>query len=101
MHLFNAFKVVILDAIHDFHVAVAAGTTHAHAAKINQRVVFRLPREARVPTAAVWLEEHALGVFLHGAGAWPAAKRDAGAVEADDIALGPHLATSTMSKCRA
>ena len=67
---------MIIYSIPHLHVTVAAAAAHAHVAQINQRVVLRLPREARVPLAVVGLEEDALGVFLHSACTWPTAKSD-------------------------
>ena len=69
---------------------MAAAAAHAHVAEINKRVVLRLPREARVSASVVGLEENALGVFLHGAGAWPTAKSDIGAIKAYNLALSSH-----------
>ena len=77
MHHFYALEIVIIYAIMHFHVTVTAGTTHAHAPKIYQRVVLRLPGEARVSTAAVRLQKNALWVFLHSAFTRPTAKLNA------------------------
>lgn len=88
MHHFYGLRVVVPDAIHDFHVPMAARPTHAHAEEVDERAVGGLPCKACIPSTTVWLEKDAVWGLFNRTVARPAAKIDVEAVFSETLRHG-------------
>ena len=98
VHHFHGLRVVVSDAIHDFHVPMTARPTHAHAEEVDERAVGGLPCKSCIPSTIVWLEKDAVWRLFNLTVARPAAKIDAEAVFSETLRhdIGIHSTLDVM-----